>query len=60
MFDKKKLKGVKNKDIALSIIRKEGQNLVKYRHPKILNIVETLREDKNALGFVTERVVGSL
>jgi len=60
MFDKKQLKGVKNKDEKLAIIKKEAQNLVKYRHPKILNIVETLREDKNVMGFVTEHVIGSL
>lgn len=34
--------------------------MVKYRHPKILSIVESLLEDKSSFGFVTERVVGSL
>ena len=44
----------------MSVIKKEASNLVKYRHPKILSIVETLLEDKSSVGFVTERVVSNL
>ena len=44
----------------MDIIKKEASNLVKYRHPKILSIVESLLEDKYSMGFVTQRVVNSL
>jgi SCY1-like protein 2 len=45
---------------VLNIIKKEANNLVKYRHPKILSIVENCLEDKSSVGFVTERVVSNL
>ena len=60
MFDKKQLKKFKKKDQVVEVIKKEASNLVKYRHPKILSIVETLLEDKSSMGFVTERVVSNL
>jgi len=60
MLEKKQLKGVKNKERAWEIIKKEALNLVKYRHPKILNIVESIIEDKYSMGFVTERVESNL
>ena len=34
--------------------------MLKVRHPGVLAVVEPLTEDDNILGFVTERVEGSL
>jgi len=62
IFEKKQLSKVKQKDkeALLEILRREAKQLAKFRHPKILNLVERIIENKKVMGFVTERVAGTL
>ena len=61
VLEKKNLKKItKNTKDVLVNIRKSPQMLMKFKHPNILGLVEPLVEDKNCLGFVTERFSYSL
>lgn len=61
VLEKKNLKKVtKNTKEALVTIRKSASVLAKFKHPNILSLVEPLVEDKNCIGFVTERFNYSL
>ena len=62
MFDKKVLDKIKKveKEDFLVFLRKEGQNLAKFRHPNILSLVEPLMEDSKSMAFITERLDTSL
>ena len=44
----------------LLTLKCEAQMLVKFKHPSLLSVVESFVEDKNTLGFVTERFDHSL
>lgn len=63
VFDKKVLDQYSNKDEKeeiLLLLRKESQNLQKFKHPGILGIQEQLIEDKTSLAFVTEYIPHSI
>jgi hypothetical protein len=38
------------------VLKKDAANLVKFRHPSILNLIEPLMEDAKTLAFVSEPV----
>lgn len=62
VLDKKSLE-VYSKDEReeiLNILKKEAQSLLKFKHPGILGIQESLLEDKNTLAFVTEYITGTI
>ena len=44
----------------LLTLKCEAHTLVKFKHPSLLSVVESFVEDKNTLGFVTERFDYSL
>ena len=44
------------KDEIFLMVKKEGLNLAKYRHPHLLNLIESPLEDAKAIVFVTEPV----
>ncbi|MCQ2817137.1 MAG: protein kinase, partial [archaeon] len=61
-FDKSQIKSYSKseKEIILELLRNEAKNLIKYKHPNILSIVEPLVEDKYSLVFITEDITYSL
>lgn len=59
--DKKQLKKItKDKKDLIVLLKKEAANLGKIKHPNILGIAEPVAEDKNSLGFISERFSYSL
>ena len=57
VFDKKSLERFpksEHNEILLTL-KCEAHMLVKFKHPSLLSVVEPFVEDKNTLGFVTER-----
>ncbi len=57
VFDKKSLDKFpksEHNEILLTL-KCEAHMLVKFKHPSLLSVVEPFVEDKNSLGFVTER-----
>ena len=56
VFEKRKLEKFKEKEKEeiLVILRKEANFLLKFKHPGILGISESLQEDKNTIQFATE------
>lgn len=62
VFDKKSLDKFKEKDREeiLNILRKEANFLLKFRHPGLLSINESLIEDKTTMAFATEYVPNSI
>eukprot|EP01054_Gregarina_sp_Poly1_P010214 Gregarina_sp_Poly_1__10213@NODE_708_length_6677_cov_81_679879_g535_i0_p5_GENE_NODE_708_length_6677_cov_81_679879_g535_i0NODE_708_length_6677_cov_81_679879_g535_i0_p5_ORF_typecomplete_len151_score17_79Pkinase/PF00069_25/3_5e06Pkinase_Tyr/PF07714_17/0_0036CheC/PF04509_12/0_024_NODE_708_length_6677_cov_81_679879_g535_i039624414 len=61
MFEKKDLDdhNIQTR-LVYDSLRTEALNLQKLRHPKILNIVDVLSEDKFSLDFSTKPVLGTL
>eukprot|EP01134_Creolimax_fragrantissima_P006272 CFRG6272T1 len=62
IFDKKDLTrfAVHDKDTILKILRRDPSQLMKLRHPRLLEIKTPLEETKDTLMFVTEVVVASV
>lgn len=56
MFDKKIIDRKPDKNDTINRLKQEVSNLVRLRHPSILQVVEPLLEDKNNLAFITEPV----
>ena len=58
MFEKKiaKVKGQTLKPEVFDVLKKDAANLVKFRHPGILNLIEPLMEDAKMIAFVSEPV----
>ncbi|CAG9330875.1 unnamed protein product [Blepharisma stoltei] len=56
MFDKKTIDRKPDKNDTINRLKLEVTNLVRLRHPCILQVVEPLLEDKNTLAFITEPV----
>ena len=57
VFEKKLLEKFpksEHNEILLTL-KSEAHMLVKFKHPSLLSVVEPFLEDKNSLGFVTER-----
>ena len=57
VFEKKSLERFpksEHNEILLTL-KCEAHTLVKFKHPSLLSVVEPFVEDKNSLGFVTER-----
>jgi len=57
VFEKKSLEKFpksEHNEILLTL-KSEPHMLVKFKHPSLLSVIEPLLEDKNSLGFVTER-----
>jgi SCY1-like protein 2 len=48
------------KDDAIGILKKDPMNLMKLRHPTILNLIEAPAEDDKYVVFITEPVAYSL
>eukprot|EP00357_Protocruzia_adherens_P036390 CAMPEP_0115017624 /NCGR_PEP_ID=MMETSP0216-20121206/28242_1 /TAXON_ID=223996 /ORGANISM="Protocruzia adherens, Strain Boccale" /LENGTH=554 /DNA_ID=CAMNT_0002388505 /DNA_START=77 /DNA_END=1737 /DNA_ORIENTATION=+ len=48
------------KEEVFTQLRREAQELTKLRHPRLLNVIEPLIEDKNMMAFVTEPLDNSL
>jgi SCY1-like protein 2 len=48
------------RDDAIGVVKKDPLNLMKLRHPSILNLIETPAEDDKYVVFITEPVVCSL
>ena len=48
------------KDDAMNVLKKDPNNLMKLRHPSILNLLETPGEDEKFIVFITEPVEFSL
>jgi hypothetical protein len=48
------------KDDAINTIKKDPMNLMKLRHPSILNLIEAPAEDDKYVVFITEPVSCSL
>jgi SCY1-like protein 2 len=62
MFDKKAIKAPKTQagmDL-LEIVKRDATNLAKFKHPGVLNLVESPIEDKAQIAFVTEPVTTNL
>ena len=57
VFEKKTLEKFPKSDHSeiLLTLKCEAHMLVKFKHPSLLSVVESFVEDKNSLGFVTER-----
>ena len=57
VFDKKSLERFPKSEHSeiLLTLKCEAHMLVKFKHPSLLSVVEPFVEDKNSLGFVTER-----
>ena len=62
VFEKKSLEKYPKQEQGeiLLTLKCEAQMLVKFKHPSLLGVVESFVEDKNTLGFVTERFDYSL
>ena len=62
VFEKKSLEKYpkQEQNEILLTLKCEAQMLVKFKHPSLLGVVESFVEDKNTLGFVTERFDYSL
>jgi len=62
MYKKKPLKKLPTnvKESFLHVLRKDPQMLSQYKHPNILTVMDNLMEDQKKMGFVTEKVLGSL
>ena len=43
-----------SKESLINILKLECSNLIKYKHPNILSVEESIKEDKNLIGFITE------
>ena len=59
IFRKKQLEEIEDqeqREKVLARLRLEPRNLARFRHPKILALLENLKEDSNSMVFVTERV----
>ena len=61
-FEKKNIKAPKTAAglEIMDIIRRDAQNLAKFKHPGILNLVEAPLEDTKVLAFVTEPILTNL
>ena len=57
VFEKKTLEKFPKSEHSeiLLTLKCEAHMLVKFKHPSLLSVVESFVEDKNSLGFVTER-----
>ena len=57
VFEKKSLERFPKSEHSeiLLTLKCEAHMLVKFKHPSLLSVVEPFVEDKNSLGFVTER-----
>jgi len=44
----------------LELIKKEANNLIKFKHSNILNAMEACIENKHTIAFVTEPIVSCL
>jgi len=58
MFEKKlaKIKGKTTNPEVFDILKKDAGNIVKFRHPSILNLIEPIMEDAKVIAFVSEPV----
>ena len=45
---------IESKESLINILKLECSNLIKYKHPNILSVEESIKEDKNLIGFITE------
>ena len=54
MFDKKKCAKAKQMQEVFDLLKKDAQNLAKFRHPNILSLIEAPIEDKTVIAYVTE------